>query len=112
MTQMALVSTYPSLCQHIHGTIQYEENMSLLNWLIAGCPTAWPNEGDLPMAWPCWTFMPELQVFPREMGMQNAIYIKSFEGPDMVPFTAGMWDCIIQMAPLAYYGTWMPISPP
>lgn len=37
--------------------------------------------------------------------MWHGIYIKPFEGPDAVPFTTGMQNCIAQSAPLAYYGT-------
>lgn len=32
-----------------------------------------------------------------------------FGGPDMVPFIARMWDCIIEMVPTVYYGTLMPV---
>lgn len=53
--------------------------------------------------------MMELQVFLREVGMWHAIYFKPFEGPEVVPCTADMWDCIIQTAPLAYYDTLVPV---
>lgn len=69
LTQMASVTIHSSLCQCIQGAIQYVENVSLLNWLMEGCCGAWPNEGDLPMARPCWMSTPELQVFFRERGM-------------------------------------------
>lgn len=54
--------------------------------------------------------MLELQVFLREMRMWQAIYVKLFEGLNVVPFTAGMRDHIIQTAPPAYYGTLLPGS--
>lgn len=50
----------------------------------------------------------ELQVFLNEMGMQQVIHIKPFEGPDVVPFTAGMRDHIIE---LALPNEWVPGPP-
>lgn len=55
---MATVTSHPSLCQLVRGAIQYSENVSLPNWLMAGCRVAWPNEGGLPMAQPCWMSPP------------------------------------------------------
>lgn len=44
--------------------------------------------------------------------MWHAIYVEPFEGPVAVPFSISMWYHIIQSAPLAYRGIWVPILSP
>lgn len=55
--------------------------------------------------------MLKLQAFLGEMGMQHAIYTEPFEGPDVVPLTTSMQDCIIQTTLPAHYRTLGPILP-
>ena len=43
--------------------------------------------------------MEDLQNYICELGIREAIYEDSFEGPDMVKFSAGMRDLILQQAP-------------
>lgn len=52
------------------------------------------------------------RVFLRERGMWHVIYVETFEGPVAVPFSTGMQDHIMQLAPLACCGIWVPILSP
>ena len=49
--------------------------------------------------------MEDLQNYICELGIREAIYEDSFEGPDMVKLSAGMRDLILQQAPSHLYGT-------
>lgn len=54
----------------------------------------------------------ELQNYVRELGMKEAIYDYSFESPDLIKFSAGMRNLVLQEAPLHQYGTLVPILNP
>ena len=56
--------------------------------------------------------MEDLQNYICELGIREAIYEDSFEGPDMVKFSAGMRDLILQQAPPHLYGTLVSILNP
>ena len=56
--------------------------------------------------------MEDLQNYICELGIREVIYEDSFEGPDMVKFSAGMRDLILQQAPSHLYGTLVSILNP
>ena len=56
--------------------------------------------------------MEDLQNYICELGIREVIYEDSFEGPDMVKFSAGMRDLILQQAPSHLYGTMVSILNP
>ena len=47
--------------------------------------------------------MEDLQSYIHELGVREAIYEDTFDGPDMVKFSAGMRDLILQQAPSHLY---------
>ena len=49
--------------------------------------------------------MEDLQNYIRELGMREAIYEDSYDSPDMIKFSVGMRDLILQQAPSHLYGT-------
>ena len=49
--------------------------------------------------------MEDLQNYICELGIREAIYEDSFEGPDMVKLSAGIRDLILRQAPSHLYGT-------
>ena len=52
------------------------------------------------------------QNYIRELGMKEAIYEEDFESPDMMKFSAGMRDLILQQAPPHQYRTLISILNP
>ena len=56
--------------------------------------------------------MEDLQNYICELGIREAIYEDSFEGPGMVKFSAGMRDLILQQAPSHLYGPLVSILNP
>ena len=55
--------------------------------------------------------MEDLHNYIRELGMKEAIYEEDFESPDMMKFSAGMRDLILQQAPPHQYGTLVILNP-
>ncbi len=49
--------------------------------------------------------MEDLQTYICELGMEEATYEEAFESLDLVKFSAGMRDLILQLAPSFQYGT-------
>lgn len=58
------------------------------------------------------TSMEELQNYVRELGMKEAIDDYSFESPDLIKFSAGTRNLVLQEAPLHQFGTLVPILNP
>jgi len=56
--------------------------------------------------------MEDLQNYIRELSMKEAIWMDVFESPDMIKFSVGMWDLILQQAPSHQYGTLVTILNP
>ena len=56
--------------------------------------------------------MEDLQNYICELGIREVIYKDSFESPDMVRFSAGMRDLILQQAPSHLYRTLVSILNP
>jgi len=46
-----------------------------------------------------WSSMEDLQNYIHELGIREAIYEDTFDSPDMVRFSVGMRDLILQLAP-------------
>lgn len=59
-----------------------------------------------------WSSMEDLQNCIRELGMKEAIYEEDFESPDLMKFSVGMRDLILQQAPPHQYGTLVTILNP
>ena len=72
---------------------------------MAECWMVWPNKTDIPLNTGLWSSMEDLQNYIRELGMRKAIYEDSYDSPDMIKFSAGMRDLILQQAPSHLYGT-------
>jgi len=56
--------------------------------------------------------MEDLQNYIHELGIREAIYEDTFDSPDMVRFSVGMRDLILQQAPSHLYGTLVSILNP
>ena len=56
--------------------------------------------------------MEDLQNYIHELGIEEVIYEEKFESPDMVRFSVGMRDLILQQAPSHLYGTSVSILNP
>ena len=56
--------------------------------------------------------MEDLQNYTRDLGMREAIYEDSYDSADMIKFSAGMQDLILQQAPSHLYGTLVSILNP
>ena len=65
---------------------------------MAACCMVWSNKSDIPLRTGLWSSMEDLQTI-RELGMREAIYEDTFDSPDMVKFSAGMTDLILQQSP-------------
>ena len=72
----------------------------------------WPNKSDIPLHTGMWSPMEDLQNYVCELGVREAIYEDIFDGPDLVKFSAGMRDLILQQAPSHLYGTLVSILNP
>ena len=111
--QLATMTVHPALRQRLYTGVQFPyENHSMVNWLMAACHVVWPNKSDIPLNSGLWSTMEDLQNYICELGIREVIYEDSFEGPDMVKFSAGMRDLILQQAPSHLYGTLVSILNP
>ena len=79
---------------------------------MAACHATWTNKSDIPLNTGLWPSMEVSQNYIRELGMKEAIYEEDFESPDMMKFSAGMRDLILQQAPPHQYGTLVSILNP
>lgn len=113
IAKLATMTVHPALRQRLYVGNQYrDENHSILEWLMAACRMVWPNQSDIPLHTGMWSSMEDLQNYIRELGVREAIYEDTFDGPDMVKFSAGMRDLILQQAPSHLYGTLVSILNP
>lgn len=113
ISKLASITTHPALRQRLYAAVQHnEENHSLIAWLMAACRVTWANKTDIPLNTGLWSSMEDLQNYIRELGMKEAIYEDNFESPDMIKFSAGMRDLILQQAPPHQYGTLVSILNP
>jgi len=113
ISKLATMTVHPALRQRLYAGVQFpDENHSVVDWLMAACRIVWPNKSDIPLNSGLWSTMEDLQNYICELGIREAIYEDSFEGPDMVKFSAGMRDLILQQAPPHLYGTLVSILNP
>lgn len=114
ISKLASITSHPALRQRLHTTVQHHEgNDSLMDWLMAACCITWPNKADVSVHTGLWSSMEDLQTYICELGMEEATYEEAFESLDLVKFSAGMRDLILQLAPSFQYGTlyWIPWWP-
>jgi len=64
----------------------------------------WPNKSHIPLRMGLWSSM-DLQNYIHELGIREVTYEGSSDSPDMVRFSAGMRDLILQQAPSHLYGS-------
>ncbi|XP_021238701.1 uncharacterized protein LOC110391220 [Numida meleagris] len=113
VSKLASITSHPALRQRLYATVQHnDENHTLMDWLMAACRITWPNKTDIPVHAGLWSSMEDLQTYIRELGMKEAIYEDGFESADLVKFSAGMRDLILQQAPSHHYGTLLSILNP
>ena len=114
ISKLVTMTVHPALRQRLYAGVQFpDENHSIVDWLMAACRMVWPNKSDIPLNSGLWSTMEDLQNYICELGIREAIYEDSFEGPDMVKFSAaGMRDLILQQAPPHLYGTLVSILNP
>ena len=106
ISKLATMIVHLALRQRLYAGVQFpDENYSVVDWLMAVCCIVWPNKSDIPLNSGLWSTMEDLQNCICELGIREAIYEDAFEGPDMVKFSAGMRDLILQQAPPHLYGT-------
>ena len=100
ISKLATMTVHLALRQRLYAGVQFtDENHSIINWLMVACCMVWPNKLDIPLNTELWSTMEDLQNYIRELGIREAIYEDSFEGPGMVKLSAGMRDLILQQAP-------------
>ena len=105
MAKLANLTLHPAVRQRLYAAIQYtNENHSVIDWLMAECRIVWPNKTDIPLNIGLWSSMEDLQNYTRDLGMREAIYEDSYDSADMIKFSAGMQDLILQQAPSHLYG--------
>lgn len=103
LSKLASITTHPALRQKLYATvIRNDENHSLIQWLMAVCRLTWSNRSDVPKNTGLWTSVEDLQNYIKELGMKEAIYDNAFESPDLVEFSAGMRDLVLQAPPHQY----------
>ena len=113
LSKLATITVHPALRQRLYVAGQFpDDNHSIIEWIMAACRAIWPNKSDLPINSSLWNTMEDLQNYIRELGMREAIYEEAFDGPDMIRFSAGMRDQILQQAPSHMYGTLVAILNP
>jgi len=106
ISKLATMKVYPVIRQRLYAGIQYtNENHSVIDWLMTACHMVWPNKSDIPLNTGLWSSMEDLQNYMSELGIRKEIHEDPFESPDMVSFSAGMRDLILQQAPSILYGT-------
>ena len=106
ISKLATMIVHPALRQRLYAGVQYlNENHSIIEWLMAACHMVWPNKSDIPLHTGMWSSMKEDQNYIRELGIREAIYEDTFDGPVMVKFSAGMRELILQQAPSHLYCT-------
>ena len=99
IAKLATMTVHPALRQRLYAGNQYnDENHSIIEWLMAACCMVWPNQSDIPLHTGMWSSMENLQNYICELGVREAIYEDAFDGPDLVKFSAGMGDLILQQA--------------
>jgi len=97
ISKLATMTVYPALRQRLYAGVQYtNENLSIIDWLMAACRMVRPNKSDIPLHTWMWSSVEDLQNYIRELGIREAIYEDSFDSPGMVKFSAGMRDLILQ----------------
>jgi len=67
---------------------------------------------DIPLHTGLWSSMEDLQNYMCELGIRERIYEDTFESLDMVRFSVGMRDLILQRASSHPYGTLVSILNP
>ena len=106
ISKLATMTVHLALRQRLYAGVQFpDENCSVVDWLMAACRMVWPNKSDIALNSGLWSTVEDLQNYICELGIREAIYEDSFEGPDMVKLSAGMRDLILQQAPSRLYGT-------
>ena len=113
ISKLASITTHLALRQRLYAAVQHnEENHSLITSLTATCHETWTNKSDIPLNIGLWSSVEDLQNYIQELGMKEAIYEEDFESSDMMKFSAGMRDLILQQAPPHQYGTLVSVLNP
>lgn len=113
ISKLASMIVHPALRQRLYAGFLYtNENHSIIDWLMAICRMVWPNKSGIPLHTRLWSSKEDLQNYIHELGIEEVIYEEKFESPDMVRFSAGMRDLILQQAPSHLYGTIVSILNP
>jgi len=113
ISKLATMTVHPALRQRLYMGIQYaNENYSIIDWLMTACHMVWLNKSDIRLHTGLWSSMEDLQNYIRELGIREAIYEDTFDSSDMVRFSVGMRDLILQQVLSHLYGTLVPIPNP
>ena len=106
ISRLVTMTVHPALRQRLYAGIQYaNENHSIIHWLMAAYQVVWLNKSDIALHTGLLSSMEDLQNYIHELGIREAIYDDTFDSPDMVRFSAGMRDLILQQASSHLYGT-------
>lgn len=72
---------------------------------MAVSQVTWPNKNDASLDTGLQQSVEDLQNYIRELGMKEAVYEDAFRSLDLMTFSSGMRDLILQQGPLYQYGT-------
>ena len=113
ISELATMTVHPALRQRLYAGIQYtNENHYIIDWLMAASHMVWPNKSDIPLYAGIWSSMEDLQNYIRELCIREAIYEDTFYSLDVVKFSVGMRDLILQQAPFHLYDALVSILNP
>jgi len=99
ISKLASITTHLAVRQRLYAAVIHnDENHSLIQWLMVAYRLTWHNKSVVLINTGLWTSMEELQNYIRELGVKEAIDDDAFESPDLVKFSAGMRDLILQQA--------------
>lgn len=79
---------------------------------MAMCIITWLNNINIPTNTGWWTLMEELYYYTREVGMKETICDDTFKSADLVKFSTGVRDLILQEIPPHQYTTSVSILNP
>lgn len=79
---------------------------------MAMCRITWLNNINIPTNTGWWTLMEELYYYIREVGMKETICDDTFKSADLVKFSTGVRDLILQEIPPHQYTTSVSILNP
>jgi len=66
---------------------------------MAAWHITWTNKSDMLLNTSLWSSMQDLQNCIRELGVKEAVYKEDFESLELMKFSAGMRDFVLQQAP-------------